>query len=134
MATTVATVLAVIWLFASPLSLLFLVLSREPFPKGWTARIVIALNLCFLFCLSALMLWIDTRYSDNYSEAAFNRVRAGMSRNAVDSLLGQPLSVTKKGAVEERWYSSQRFTTAWHMREINLSNDVVVRITKSIDD
>lgn len=61
----------------------------------------------------------DTYYSEGYSDAAFRKLRQGMTKDQVYSLLGEPLSRYPVHGGREGWrYSGKRTDTHYRIRVV----------------
>jgi len=105
-----------------------------------TLSVVTLLILSGLFVYSRCELicffdpWIDTQVSPGFSDAAFQKIRIGMSQDEVVTLLGQPLSKIskKRSGCIEWWFTRDGKCKwgdfAWMARSVMLSNQTVVEI------
>jgi len=77
---------------------------------------------------------IDTHFAAGYSEVAFDKVHAGMSKSAVETLLGAPLAIDTTTNRGDRWsYSKDNagfWDFAWVTREVYFDKDGNVEQTR----
>jgi outer membrane protein assembly factor BamE (lipoprotein component of BamABCDE complex) len=80
---------------------------------------------------------IDTQYASGYSEAAFNELTNGMTIEAVQKKLGNPLYVqtTKNGDLHWSYTMDGKCTWgdwAWFARQLTFRDGKIIEIVKQI--
>ena len=73
-----------------------------------------------------LLLTDDTKYSENYSNSKFLKIKTGMTKNEVINILGNPLVEWKpKENIDALQYSESPKSTHYRLRQVYLINDIV---------
>jgi hypothetical protein len=80
---------------------------------------------------------IDTKSAPRFSEKAFNQISNVMAISQVNSTLGKPLLIFTNSAGLEKWSFTDDGKCwwgdfAWLWRSINISNNTVVSVHRSI--
>ncbi|WP_192821069.1 hypothetical protein [Rufibacter sp. LB8] len=87
-----------------------------------------------------LFLSTDTKYSDGYSHAGFNKIKVGMTEKEVKKILGEPLirwtpyrftSIQQKEHYIGFQYSQSPSDTHYRIRQVYLNNGTVAEVIGS---
>lgn len=78
--------------------------------------------------LSILLLTDDTKYSADYSDWKFLKIKKGMNRNQVYELIGKPIDVfSPTENIISLQYSESPKDTHYRIRQIYLKNNNVIK-------
>ncbi|HKH45957.1 MAG TPA: hypothetical protein VKM72_14945 [Thermoanaerobaculia bacterium] len=67
----------------------------------------------------------ETEYSESFTETGFSKVRPGMTKKSVDSLVGQPLQILQKSGSNIVAFLDYR-DGVWHKEAHNLRGDLTI--------
>lgn len=104
---------------------------------GIALALVVAWMYCHLEVYCHLYPAIDTTFAKSYTEEAFDRIRPGMTKEQVQELLGEPLSIVQNQDGSQTWWYSQdgrcKFGDfAWLGRSISFKKDSVEKVEKRV--